>query len=77
MQVTIELKLYATLQCFAPADADRFPIEAGSSVERIIETLQIPKDQIKLMFCNGVKCGLGTLLKEGDRVGIFPPVGGG
>ena len=77
MQVTIELKLYATLQRFAPTDADRYSIEAGSSVERLIETLQIPMDQVKLMFRNGVKCGLGTLLKEGDRVGIFPPVGGG
>lgn len=77
MKVMIELKLYATLQSYAPADAAHYAVEAGTSIEKIIEALQIPKDQIKLLFCNGVNCGLGTILRDGDRIGMFPPVGGG
>jgi molybdopterin converting factor small subunit len=73
----IEIKLYATLQPYSPAKADHYCIEAGSSIEKIVEVLNIPKDQIKLLFCNGVKCGIETIVKEGDRIGIFPPVGGG
>jgi molybdopterin converting factor small subunit len=77
MKIMIELKLYATLQFYAPANAARDDVETGSSIEKIVEALNIPKDQIKLLFCNGVKCELGTILRDGDRVGLFPPVGGG
>ena len=76
MKVRIELKLYATLQPYAPADADRYAFETGTSMEQIVHALRIPKDPIKLLFCNGVPCGLGTILRDGDRIGIFPPVGG-
>jgi molybdopterin converting factor small subunit len=77
MKVIIELKLYATLQPYEPANADRYAVKDGTSIEKIVETLNIPTDQVKLLFCNGVKCGLGTRLKDGDRIGLFPPVGGG
>lgn len=77
MKVQIEIKLYATLQSCAPADADHFTIESGTCVEKVLEALAIPTDQVKLLFRNGVKCGLETLLAEGDRIAVFPPVGGG
>jgi molybdopterin converting factor small subunit len=77
MKIMIELKLYATLQSYAPANAARYDVETGTSIEKIVEELNIPKDQIKLLFCNGVKCELGTILRDGDRIGLFPPVGGG
>jgi sulfur-carrier protein len=77
MKFMIEIKLFATLQSYAPANADRYAVEPGTSVEKVIEALYIPKDQIKLLFCNGVKCGLDTILRDNDRIGIFPPVGGG
>jgi molybdopterin converting factor small subunit len=73
----IDLRLYATLQPYAPPNASCYPIEAGTSIEMIIEDLAMPKDQIKLVFLNGVKCDLETQVKDGDRIGIFPPVGGG
>jgi molybdopterin synthase sulfur carrier subunit len=77
MKPTIEIKLYATLLPYAPANASCYPIESGTSIEKLIEELTIPKDQVKLVFSNGVKCGLGTLIQDGDRIGVFPPVGGG
>jgi len=77
MKLMIEINLYASLRPFAPPNASCYPIETGTTIEKIIEALKIPKDQTKLLFCNGVKCELETLLKDGDRIGIFPPVGGG
>lgn len=76
-KIIIEIKLYATLQSYAPANAAHYVVESGTTFEMIVEALDIPKDQIKLLFCNGVKCGLGTILNDGDRIGLFPPVGGG
>jgi molybdopterin converting factor small subunit len=77
MKLTIDLNLYASLRHFAPPNASSYPVEAGTTIETMIEALNIPKKQILLIFSNGVKCSLQTLLKDGDRIGIFPPVGGG
>lgn len=73
----IDLKLYATLSKFSPHLARQYPVEPGTSVLSIIEKLGIPKDQAKLVFINGIRCDLSTPLRGGERVGIFPPVGGG
>ena len=77
MKPIIEIKLYATLLPYAPANASCYPIESGTSIEKLIEKLQIPRDQVKLVFSNGIKCDPGTLIQDGDRIGVFPPVGGG
>lgn len=73
----IDLKLYATLNKFTPAMADQYPVEPGTTVLSLIEKLGIPQNQAKLIFIDGVKCDLATPLYGGERVGIFPPVGGG
>lgn len=73
----IQLKLFANLQAFTPPAADRYPIEAGITVGDLLAQLDIQEDKIKLIFIDGVKSELTTILRGGERVGIFPPVGGG
>ena len=75
--VTIQLKLYATLRKFAPNDDDEINIEPGTSVSDIIKQLGIPGTEAKLVFINGKKGAIDTILRGGERLGIFPPVGGG
>ena len=75
MKVRIELKLCATLQPYAPADADRYSVETGTSMEEFVEALRIPEDQIKLLFCNSVTSGLETILR-GRRPNRHLPAGG-
>jgi sulfur-carrier protein len=77
MEKYIDLKLYATLNKFSPASPEKYPVEPGATVLSLIENLGIPAKQAKLVFINGVKCELTTPLRGGERVGIFPPVGGG
>jgi sulfur-carrier protein len=77
MKKYIDLKLYATLYKFSPASPEQFPVEPGTTILWVIEKLGIPPNQAKLIFINGVKCDLTTSLQGGERVGIFPPVGGG
>ena len=74
---TIQLKLFAGLQKYMPPDSENHPIEAGTTVGEVLAHLEIPKYQIKLIFIDGVKAKLTTILKGGERIGIFPPVGGG
>jgi sulfur-carrier protein len=77
MTITIDLRLFATLQRFSPQSPETFTIESGTRVRTLVQQLGIPEIKAKLIFINGVKCNLDSLLKNGDRVGIFPPVGGG
>jgi molybdopterin converting factor small subunit len=73
----ITLKLFASLKAFTPANPDRFPIAPGTTVGDLIESLGVPAEEVKLVFVNGVKQERTVPLKAGDRVGIFPAVGGG
>lgn len=77
MNATIDLKLFATLVTHAPRDASQYPITAGMTVADLIELLQIPRASAKLVFVDGVRADLEKRLNGGERVGIFPPVGGG
>ena len=73
----IQLKLYATLRKFLPDDCDELDIEPGSSVNDILKQLGIPDNEAKLIFIDGKKGAIDTILKGGERLGVFPPVGGG
>jgi sulfur-carrier protein len=77
----IDLKLYASLSRHMPGQigvSETFlEVEEGSTVRSLLEGLQVPVYAVKLVFVNGVHAGLGEVLKEGDRVGVFPPVAGG
>jgi molybdopterin converting factor small subunit len=77
MTKTIDLRLFATLQQFEPPSARAYPIEKEMTARTLVEQLGIPEIKAKLIFINGIKRDLDSVLKDGDRVGIFPPVGGG
>ena len=73
----ITIRCFASLARYTPAQADPFPVEQGETVARLIERLGIPPEEIKLIFVNGSHVQPGVVLAEGDRVGLFPAVGGG
>ena len=77
MQTRIRLNLYATLKTFMPAGGEECLIDPGTSVHELLARLEIPVEKAKLIFVDGVKVDLSTPLQGGERVGIFPPVGGG
>ena len=77
MDATIDLKLFATLAAHSPHETSRYPITSGMTVAHLIQLLQIPPVSAKLIFVNGIRVDLETRLNGGERVGIFPPVGGG
>jgi len=73
----IEIKCFATLVKFVPENGDDYPIKPGSTVRTIVEELGIPVDDVTLIFINSCRSELDSPIKDGDRVGMFPPVGGG
>ena len=77
MKSQIQLKLFATLQQFTPPSADNYSIEQGISIFELLEQINMPREKAKLIFINGVKAELTSTLEGGERVGLFPPLGGG
>jgi len=77
MQSHIQIKLFASLKKFMPAAAENYAIEPGITVRTLLQQLHIPEDKIKLVVVDSVRADLASTLKGGERVGIFPPVGGG
>ncbi len=77
MESTIQIKVFATLQKYTPDNAENYPIEPGGAVRAFVEQLGVPADQTKLIFIDGRRGSLDSILHGGERVGIFPPVGGG
>ena len=77
MKSYIQLKLFASLQPFNPPTGENYRIEPGISIRNLLEYLNIPQEKAKLIFIDGIKANLSSTLSGGERVGIFPPVGGG
>ena len=79
MQVTV--KLYATLGRYGRGKQPRSPLEMKLSEEATLQDLfnqlKIPLEEIRITFVNGVIQEAGWKLKDGDEVGMFPPIGGG
>ncbi len=73
----ISLKCFATLAKFLPEKSENFEVETGLTVGGLIEQLGIPADDVKIIFINGLQMESVVKLNPGDRVGLFPAVGGG
>ncbi|NOX33776.1 MAG: MoaD/ThiS family protein [Deltaproteobacteria bacterium] len=75
--IKIDLKLFVTLSKYLPERSDYFEIQEKTTVDKLISDLGIPGELVKLIFINGKKKDSKYQLKNNDRVGLFPPVGGG
>ena len=77
----VEVRLHASLERIRPGlkAGEALPLELkeGTTVERMVEALGIPKKGIHLVLVNGRTRPLDHPLSDGDRVALFPPVGGG
>ena len=78
----IQLNLFASLSRFLPEQkssgfSNLLEIEEGTTIDTLLDHLKIPRDQPKIIFLNGLHAMGSSVLKEGDRLGIFPPLAGG
>jgi molybdopterin synthase sulfur carrier subunit len=79
MRVTV--KLFATLTRYRQAERAGTPflmkLSENATLEDLINLLKIPAEETRVMFVNGIIKEPGSRLKDGDEIGIFPPIGGG
>jgi molybdopterin synthase sulfur carrier subunit len=79
--ITIRVGLYGPLrQAFPEVElGEHMVVEVpdGATVGQLVGQLQLPVDQVKVIFVNHRIQEVGYVLGDGDRVAVFPPVGGG
>jgi len=83
-KMKIEANLYATLARYLPNQLEKgekgscvVDVADGATVEDVLQQLNIPTDLVKLIFVDGIHASRNSSLKDGSRLGVFPPVGGG
>lgn len=77
MEIHISVRLFASLAQRMPATPDRFAVSPGTTTGEVLSALGISEDEARLVFINNKQADLSSVLKDGDRIGVFPPVGGG
>lgn len=54
-----------------------FKFESELSIGDILKKLDIKEEELGIALINGSYCETNTILKDGDVLALFPPIGGG
>ncbi len=77
----VEVRVFCGLECYIPGATFGQPIPVeitnGFTGRKLLETLNIPEEKAFSFLVNGRHKDLAVVLSDGDRVSIFPAVGGG
>lgn len=73
----ITLKCYATLAKHQPDNAAHLPVKPGETIRELLSRRGIPENQVAIIMLNGKSVDSAAPLSDGDRLGLFPAVGGG
>ena len=77
MEKRIHLELQSTLKRFLPADHESYAIGSGLKVRDILLQLGIAEYEVNLVFIDGIPANLDSTIEGGERVMLYPPLGGG
>ncbi|MHB1007360.1 MAG: MoaD/ThiS family protein [Chloroflexota bacterium] len=77
----VDLRLYSTLRQYAGGlkigEPMRVELPDGASISILLAKIGVPEHETKQAFVNGRSEEMDFPLKDGDQVGVFPPVAGG
>lgn len=78
----VEVRLFAGLNRYVKNTKTGEPfsvtLDDDMTPEGLLKNLGIPREQAFVVMVNGQSTSFSsTILKDGDRIGIFPPIGGG
>ncbi len=79
----VKVKLFGHFRKYHPTpEAASSSFECGlpegdEKVSDLIHKLNIPEEEVKIVFINNLKAALDQKLDDGDEIGIFPPIAGG
>jgi len=79
--IKVKVTAYATLKKYMPqikvGEFLTLELPEGTQLKEIYDRFSIPQEEVKQVFINGLRAENDTILKNNDRIAIFPPVAGG
>lgn len=75
----IEVRLFGALPAVARNGRSRFSVShrAGITVSAVLAEEGLSPQGIGVVFVNGRHASLDAVLRDGDRLSVFTPAGGG
>jgi sulfur carrier protein ThiS len=77
----VELRVFSGLEKYLSHKrfGEPVPVELpeGATLRDLLQKMGIPEEQVFTILVNGRHQSLDYIPGEGDRVSLFPPVGGG
>jgi len=75
----VEVRIFSTLRKFVSSSEKpmKVTLDEEATINDLLNFINIPPQKVKFTFVNFRQEPSTYRLKEGDRVGIFPPSGGG
>jgi molybdopterin converting factor small subunit len=77
--ISITIRLHGFLDRQSPTGGDWLSLQlpAGARAGEALDRLGVPRGAVGLLLVNGQRSDTDTPLADGDRVEIFPLLGGG
>ncbi len=79
--IIVEVRLFAYLRELFPHEnrgVEKVEIPIDFTIDNLLDKIGVKEKEIMIIMVNGLrKQDPNDKLRNGDRVGIFPPVGGG
>ena len=74
----VKLNVYATLRRYiGGAPSIELQITPGQTIRQVLQQQGIPPDQTRIIFVDSRAASLSQPLQGGERIGVFPAIGGG
>jgi sulfur-carrier protein len=77
----VRVRLFANLVQYRPGAKAGQPFDVelatGSTLADLVEYLKLPRDQVRVIFVNGIAASRERVIQPGDEIGVFSPIGGG
>lgn len=77
LQVFLNASLRRFFPDYDPYRGIRLEISPDTPVFQVILALGLPPEEVTLIMVNGVRQGPDFPLQGDERLGLFPPIGGG
>ncbi|MBL7205550.1 MAG: MoaD/ThiS family protein [Proteobacteria bacterium] len=62
---------------YDPLAGIEFTLDRKMTVSELCKLMNIPQDRVKIVMVNGMSKPFDFVLRGDERVGLFPPLGGG
>ncbi|MBN1430943.1 MAG: MoaD/ThiS family protein [Anaerolineae bacterium] len=77
----IDVRVFATLRRYVPelgvGETIKMDVESGTTLVEILDHLNLPREEVKIVMRNGRQADLDDAVQEGDRIAFVPAIAGG